>query len=348
MRLFTDSILLTRMIVRAAAADGVSPEELLAFVKLDPETLENVEGRVPSWLHLNLLNHAAGLTGDPHFGLRAGTAMEMNAPNALHYLFFNSANLRQGIRGCSGYNRLMSNAGSLRLTEKNGLATLTIRPYIPLPVQPRQPVEWGLAMIATMIRSVAPVGFRFREARFQHAAPGPDHGPYERVFEAPVRFRQRHSELAFDSGWLDQPCPNHNPVLQPVLERMAEYQLRRVFHDDMVEAVRSEIQHTIATESVRMEDVCARLGMERRTLQRRLSAQGTSYKELLDGVRRELVETYFREEGLSLGDASVLLGFASPDAFYRAFRRWHGTTPAEYRRGLLSTAVELDVPQRSS
>jgi AraC-like DNA-binding protein len=81
-----------------------------------------------------------------------------------------------------------------------------------------------------------------------------------------------------------------------------------------------------------LEGVAARLGVPPRSLQRRLAAEGTSYNGLLDQVRHELALRYLRQRELALVEVAFLLGFAEQSVFQRAFRRWTGTSPAEWRR----------------
>lgn len=68
-----------------------------------------------------------------------------------------------------------------------------------------------------------------------------------------------------------------------------------------------------------------------RTLQRWLTARGTSYREILDGLRRDLALRYVTEDRLAISEAAYLLGFSEASAFHRSFKRWTGRTPAQYR-----------------
>jgi AraC-like DNA-binding protein len=73
------------------------------------------------------------------------------------------------------------------------------------------------------------------------------------------------------------------------------------------------------------------LATSARSLQRRLSAAGTSYQELLDSTRCEAATRYLQDRGLSIGEVAYLLGYSEPPAFHRAFKRWNGVTPQEFR-----------------
>lgn len=79
------------------------------------------------------------------------------------------------------------------------------------------------------------------------------------------------------------------------------------------------------------ERVAQALHLSQRTLQRRLQEEGTSYQQLLDDTRRDMADQYLQQPGLTLLEVAYLLGFADPSNFFRAFRRWFGCTPNEYR-----------------
>ena len=77
--------------------------------------------------------------------------------------------------------------------------------------------------------------------------------------------------------------------------------------------------------------MCGRLGVGRRNLQLRLARDGTSFRDVLESLRRELAVSYLRDDTMRVEEVSYLLGFADPNSFYRAFRDWTGMTPAEAR-----------------
>lgn len=82
----------------------------------------------------------------------------------------------------------------------------------------------------------------------------------------------------------------------------------------------------------RVDEVAKRLRMSRRTLHRQLAEEGTSFAELLDGLRRDLAAQYLTQARLAIGEIAFLLGLSEPSAFHRAFKRWYGAAPGEYRR----------------
>ncbi|HEX9931999.1 MAG TPA: helix-turn-helix domain-containing protein [Allosphingosinicella sp.] len=97
-------------------------------------------------------------------------------------------------------------------------------------------------------------------------------------------------------------------------------------------AVEERIEPMLATGGIRIAEVARGLGLSRQTLYRRLKAEGVTFEELLDGLRRRLALRYIRDEGLSVKETAYRLGFSDPAAFSRAFKRWTGSSPTSPNR----------------
>ncbi len=124
-----------------------------------------------------------------------------------------------------------------------------------------------------------------------------------------------------------------DPGLCVILDRYAEELLAKLPQtNSIVDRVRQELSVGLRGGQVRLEAIAHTLEVEPRTLQRKLREAGISYQELLDEMRRELSIHYLKEEHISVYEVAFLLGFAETSAFHRAFKRWTGKTPSEFRR----------------
>ena len=103
--------------------------------------------------------------------------------------------------------------------------------------------------------------------------------------------------------------------------------------DDLLARVQGHIGDGLSEGDSSLEHVARRMAVSARTLRRRLSEAGTTHRELVDGVRRARASVYLQQQKLSIEDVAFLLGFGDTSAFHRAFKRWHGVTPAQFRRG---------------
>jgi len=169
------------------------------------------------------------------------------------------------------------------------------------------------------------------EVRFAFAAP-PNGERWSELFGCPVSFARERSSAVYPAGMLDWPNVQTERTLETFL-KSAPYRLivpaadahtltERVlalFGDDLTRPLPSAVE------------TGRKLGLSVSTLRRRLEEEGASFQQLKDECRRTAAIRYLADTDLTLADIAVLLGFDEPSAFFRAFRRWTGTTPARYR-----------------
>jgi AraC-like DNA-binding protein len=131
------------------------------------------------------------------------------------------------------------------------------------------------------------------------------------------------------------PLPTAHPLLAEVHERLAGEHLQRLDHAQISSRARAAIIRHLPDGEPRRAEIASKLEMSERTLQRRLEAEGTSFQRLLDDTRRELAQQYLGQTDMSLCDATYLLGFSNQSSFFRACKRWFGTSPRHYRIRLM-------------
>lgn len=192
------------------------------------------------------------------------------------------------------------------------------------------------AMLATWCRVIADAagGDVLLEARVEYAAPE-YHAHYATAFPCPVYFASDENAvlLARDAG--RRPLRTAEPTLHAELVALSEQRLRQLENESLFRArVQKVLGPMLPGNTPALEDVAEALGMASWTLRRKLREEDTSFQDLLDDMRRDLALAYMKDVGLSLGEIAYILGFSTPGAFQRAFKRWTGTTPGEYRRGL--------------
>jgi AraC-like DNA-binding protein len=167
---------------------------------------------------------------------------------------------------------------------------------------------------------------------FQHPSP-PDQTEYQRIFRAPVHFSQPENSLLVARAVLDLPNRRADPELCRYLQRHADTLLAQYARPaTFVDQVRRHVLEGLRQQDVNVARLARQIGVSPRTMHRRLQEHGTSYQTLLDTVRYDLARSYLGERHLAIDEVAFLLGFAETSAFYRAFKRWTGMTPGEYRR----------------
>jgi AraC-like DNA-binding protein len=157
----------------------------------------------------------------------------------------------------------------------------------------------------------------------------------ERFFGTPIQHEAGEVSLELPTELLDRPLPGADPVLAAYLRKQVEAVVQQV---DAPNAVSQECARRIAERLGAGEPsqalIARQMGMSERTLQRRLQAEKTSFNELLEQARRTIACSYLADRKLAAYEVSFLLGYSEPATFFRAFKRWTGKTPLEYRASL--------------
>lgn len=168
------------------------------------------------------------------------------------------------------------------------------------------------------------------EVCFQGPQPA-DLEPYRQLFQAPLRFGAPRYALLFREADVNMPLPTANEALAQLHDRFAGEYLSRFADSRVMHRARQILCRLLPQGEPRREAVAQALCLSERTLQRRLQEAGGSFQQLLDDTRRDLAEQYLAQPDLAPLEIAYLLGFADPSNFYRAFKRWFGVTPGEYR-----------------
>jgi AraC-like DNA-binding protein len=158
---------------------------------------------------------------------------------------------------------------------------------------------------------------------------------YEQFLGAAIHTGAEHAALWLEPDLLAVRVPSADPELAryftAILVRAAGFGAEE---DPLLRGVRLAIRDALLRGSPDAATIARGLGLGARTLQRRLGELGTRYADVLESTRRTLAEGYLRDPSLGLAEIAWLLGYDEQTSFFRAFRRWHGRTPGEYRRAL--------------
>jgi len=170
-----------------------------------------------------------------------------------------------------------------------------------------------------------------REARFRWRGPS-DASPFESFFGGRMRFGAHEDALLLDREMFDLALPESAPELVPKFEQYAAATTEKMQPaTSFADSVRNALAEGILNGRARQEDIARQLNLTVRTLNRHLADGQTSFHRIRDGLLRERAETLLREGNLPIAEISYLVGYAEPSNFHRAFRRWTGRTPSEWR-----------------
>jgi AraC-like DNA-binding protein len=154
----------------------------------------------------------------------------------------------------------------------------------------------------------------------------------ETHFGCRVKFEKNRNALIFRATDLDRPFVTHNAELLAVLCPQLDTQLNsRLAHRSTSDRVKAALKGQLAGRRPSIRDVARELNVSSRTLQRRLTESGATFKQLLGETRRELAHYYLHYSSFQLNETAYLLGYEDPTSFFRAFQHWEGTSPNRWR-----------------
>lgn len=317
------------LFVDFAVRRGSSRDELLATARLDEAALANPDGRVPLLAIYDILEAIERHTGDSRFGLELPLGLQIDALDALGFLFITSATFGGALERTLRYQRLWNEGERLEMRVENSHASVVYEPYGPY--RPAHVLMAQVTMCDFVVNSARFVpGLQFERVHFRHGRP--EHSAdYERVLGVPAEFDCPEYEARFSERMLHLPIPDANATLCAFFERYASERLSQLpSTTSLADHLRALIRRQLPEGDLKLSTLAARLHMSARTLQRRLGDEGTSLQSVLDEVRRQQA-LYFLKNGTAIAELSWLLGYSEPSALHRAFKRWTGTSPEAWR-----------------
>lgn len=307
----------------------VDANALLDEVGIPRSIMHDADLRVSPERALALVRAAIARTGDENLGLHLAQLYQPGVFGTLDHLAHAARTLREAIEVLLRYERIHQNGMTTILEVSGDDALITHHMKHPYAL-PRQVSENMLANLIVIGRHLTGLELVPREVAIAHPQPA-DCREIDAFFGCPIRWNADCDQLVIDSALLSASLLKANPSLAVVLEHHARSLLARTEHTALVAAVRDRIGAALATGDASVTRVSAALGQSARTMQRRLAEERTSFADLLDAVRKELAVEYIARKGTGIAEAALLLGFSDDRAFRRAFRRWTGESPAEFR-----------------
>ena len=317
-------------IVQALEMGGVDCRSLFAELGLDYAALNDPDARFPQDGMTRLWERAVELSGNPAIGLNMAKVVRPASFHVVGYALMSSRTLKEGFARLVRYQRIIGEGADLsfRPLEQGYALILAIHGDRLAPA--RQSAEASLAYALAFCRWMTGKAIRPLRVSFQ-GEPPVDLEPYQQVFQAPFQFNAAHYALLFERADMEAPLPTANASLAQLHDRFAGEYLARFSESRVTHQARQVLCRLLPQGEPKRDAVAQALYLSQRTLQRRLQEEGTSFQQLLDDTRRELAVQYLAQPNLTLLETAYLLGFADPSNFFRAFRRWFGETPGEYR-----------------
>jgi AraC-like DNA-binding protein len=326
----TLSARLMHRVVEFCRKRGHDVDAMCARVGLTPAALAAPEARVHYATAARLGDIALEVTRDDNFGLHlAADVRDAATFDAGTLLLMASPTVRVALERMVAHQRYWGDGE--RATLHRARAGLIVRYVVPGAegAYARHSDECAMAEMTIGVRFLTGKAVGPSVVRFRHRAPR-WLAEHDATFGCPIEFDAAHTEIAFGDAVLETPMQHANEVFFAIFEQQVQQALARLPQRMRTsEAVRATLRGALAGGDCTLAGTARAIGVSTRTMQRRLQAEGTSFAEVVDALRRELAVAYL-DRGIPIPEVAALLGYSDTTAFHHAFRRWTGSSPLRY------------------
>jgi AraC-like DNA-binding protein len=313
---------------------GENPQPLLERYGLDAARLAEPRARLSIPRYMRLGHSAIQQCGEPGLGLLMGQFSRMSQLGLAGVTAAQAPTVREAARAMIRFEPLYAAnyRGQSSLHEDKHGAWLRFYSISPYNAYNRFVVDSVLASWAQQLSRLAQQPVSVEKVQIEFSAP--DYAAqYAELFACPVEFACEHNQLRLNQPTLNLRNPEHCPGTWRHLLEICEEQLQQLTRTrNLRERITQLLGPLLHGREPDLTEVAARLQLPTWTLRRKLAEEGTQFRSILNETRRDLAMAYIRDTELAFGEIAYLLGFASAEAFQRAFKRWNQQTPGEYRR----------------
>ncbi|KAF1061094.1 MAG: HTH-type transcriptional regulator VirS [Pseudomonas citronellolis] len=325
--------------VLSAAASGLDDfitvqggdlDRVFGNAGIDPERLRHPTLSLALTNYCRVLEEAARQSGCDNFGLRYGQQFQPRALGLLGYVGLCSETLEEALKNFAAAFPYHQHSTLIRLVDCGECYRFDYLVQHGGILDRRQDAELTMGMALNLVRHVLGPDWAPRAVGFEHARP--EHWQeHAQAFGAPVHFQRNCNSLLVPKAdikgkLMPERDANLLFLVQDVIRRLGEQACR----PDLLEDAGTQIRLALAAGEPSLEQVAERLELSSAGLQRRLREAGLSFSQLVENTRRELALHYLRQR-LPISELAPLLGYSETSAFSRAFRRWFGVSPRQWR-----------------
>ena len=311
-----------------AQSVGLDPYKMLERVGLSRSCLRNPDLRISADAVAELLEASASAARVDDFALRLAQRRGLSNLGPLALIVREQPTVRKAIEVLIQYLGVNTDALCPRLEEKDRVVTIS-RMLSGKGWRTRQALELSVGMLYRIMKTFLGDAWRPQEVCFMHSAPKQPE-VHERFFGTRVKFGWDYDGIVCRAADLERSIPTSDPVMARYLKAYFDSILPSARHE-VSETVRELVWVMLNSGTCSVERVAKHLGVDRRTLNRRLASEGRSYSSILDAVRTDMVASFVEHGQRPLNEIACMLGFSGLSAFSRWFRNRFGRSASEWR-----------------
>jgi len=307
---------------------GLDKLAIAREVGIDTRMAYKANDRIEARVLQKVWKIAAERTGDDCLGLTYAELIQPASLCGLGLAWITSDSLRDSISRLVKFHRSVTTASAFTLDELDDCYRIMMHKKLKDPVMVS--LDASIATIFQMCRITYGPDLSVDRVCISH--PAPDCAEkFNQFFGVKVEFNATDDQLFFSKNIFEQPLTTSNPDLARMNDQVVIEYLEHFDRNNISMRVRAKIIEKLVDGVPHQAVIADELNMSLRNLQRKLQEENTSYKEILDETRLELSRQYLKGTDRSIIEIGFLLGFSEPSNFARAFRRWTGSSPLQYR-----------------
>jgi len=317
-------------VAQALRLQGIDALEILDDIGIDMAKAANPDWRVSHSDFSALMERCVAITGDEAFGLVASEQLQPQVLHGLGLAWLASDTVYDGLARMVRFGRLISTGVSLSLEEDNDFvhACFGGNSQLENPIYAGR--DFGVGMITRMCQLT--LGEFLAPVLIQIQRPSPEQPErWEYMLSSRVEFDSDSTRITWSRADIMEPLVTGDPALARVNDEQTQAYLDSFLAQTTSREVVDKIVERLPDGPPNQQQIADALHVSNRTLQRKLKGEGTSFMDLLQDTRLQLARKYLRQPNRSVVETSYLLGFSEPSTFSRAFKRWTGVAPADFR-----------------
>jgi AraC-like DNA-binding protein len=308
----------------------LNPQPLLRRVGLSKKILAERDHQLSAARVIELLEASAAESGCDTFGLRMAELRKMADFGEISLLFTHQRTLRDVLYTTMQYRHLLNRALALAMEDAGDTVIIREELVTDPPIYSRQAMELAIGVLFRLCGAVMGPHWAPRGVSFMHEPPA-DLRLHKRMFRCPVGFNREFNGVVCKAADLDAPNPLADPNMASYARRFLD-SLPVSQESSVLLEVRKAVYLLLPMERASIEQVAQALGMNVRTLQRRLDEAGDHFSDIINGVRRDLAVRYMSNPRYPLAHIAALLGYSVPSSFTRWFTAQFGMAPQAWRQ----------------
>lgn len=309
---------------------GVEPDKIFERAGLSADMYADPDYRVTYLRSGRLFAECAAATQCDYFGLLVGQASKPSHLGLVGFLLRSAETVGDALLSFLQYLDLHDEGGTPELNRGDEYCQFSFHVHQPDVEAIDQIYDLCAGVMHNMMVSLCGDDWTATEVMLPRRRPA-DIVPYRRLFKTLILFDSDICAINFPCHMLDRKSPSADSLLYRYLEQEAKA-LHRAHEQKITDVLPAMIRHGLLTEHFSAREIAQLLGLGERTLHRRLRAADTSFRRELDRERQAVSLQLLESTSMSVGDIAQSLGYADTSSFNRAFRRWSGRSPTQWRR----------------